>query len=373
MRQCKPPISTLRRINCAAVLQPNFVVCRSKSPVDEKRKNTISFNTGVNVDHIFSAYDVDTIYKIPAVLKKQGYDQKLLKELKEHEPKKENKSWYKFVKKIENNQDEVTIAITGKYFASGDFNLKDSYVCVIEAIKHAAWQIGIKPHIEWFDVEDMENSTDRRTMEKALKKCQGIIVPQGWGSRGVEGKLKVVEFARKNKIPYLGLCFGMQMAVIEYARNVLGYKDANSEECNPKSTHPMIHIMPNQKEYLKLKNYGGTIRLGAWPCKLAENTVLYNSYKKFSPHRLDKDHIVLERHRHRYEVNNEFKEELLKAGLIISGTSPDGQLVESIELPKSVHPYFIGTQFHPEYKSRPLDSHPAFVGLLEAALKLKNL
>jgi CTP synthase len=341
--------------------------------VDTKRKNTISFNTGVNVDHIFSAYDVDTIYKIPGILKKQGYDKELLKELKEPEPKKSNKTWYKFVKQIENNDKDVTIAITGKYFSSGDFNLKDSYVCVIEAIKHAAWRIGIKPHIKWFDVENMENVKERHKMEKELKECQGIIVPQGWGSRGVEGKLKVVEFARKNKIPYLGLCFGMQMAVIEYARNVLGYKDANSEECNPKTKHKMIHIMPNQKEYLASKNYGGTIRLGAWPCKLTKDTILFDIYRRYSPNRLDKNDIALERHRHRYEVNNDFKNELLKAGLIISGTSPDGELVESIELPRSIHPYFVGTQFHPEYKSKPLDSHPAFVGLLEAALKRKNL
>jgi len=353
-------------------LQPTFVICRSKDTVDKKRKDTISFNTGVKADHIFSAPDVSTIYEIPAVLKAQGYDKKLLTELGKSKPKKEDKSWFKFVKSIDGNKKEVTIAITGKYFTSGNFNLKDSYVCVIEAIKHAAWKMGIKANIEWFDVENMEQEKNRHQMEKSLKKCQGIIVPQGWGSRGVEGKLKVVEFARKKKIPYLGLCFGMQMAVIEYARNVLGYKDANSEEVNPKTKHLMIHIMPEQKELLKNKKYGGTIRLGAWPCKLDRNTVLYNSYKKYSPHRIDKENIVMERHRHRYEVNNLYNDQLVKAGLVLSGKSPDGHLVESIELPKTVHPFFVGTQFHPEYKSRPLDPHPAFIGLLNAALKRKN-
>jgi CTP synthase len=353
-------------------LQPTFVVCRSDKEVDEKRKKTIAINTGVKLENIFADPDVDTIYKIPGMLREQDYDAKLLEELKLSPSKTTDESWFNFVADIDKPKEEVTIAITGKYFTSGDFSLKDAYVCVIEAIKHAAWKTGIRPNIRWFDVEEMENEETRASMEEELAQCQGIIVPQGWGSRGVEGKLKVVEFARTKKIPYLGLCFGMQMAVIEYARNVLGLKDANSEEVDPKTKNPVIHIMPDQKEYLKSRNYGGTIRLGAWPCKLNEESNLFNLYKKYSPSKLDDENIVMERHRHRYEYNNEYRDKLTQAGLVICGTSPDDKLVEAVELPKHVHPFFLGTQFHPEYKSRPLDPHPTFIGLLDAALRQKG-
>ncbi|NMB69761.1 CTP synthase, partial [candidate division WWE3 bacterium] len=328
-------------------LQPTFVVCRSDKEVDEKRRNTIAVNTGVKLEHIFSDPDVDTIYKIPVVLKDQDYDLKLLKELKLKPLKKPDASWFEYISHIDNAKNSVNIGIAGKYYTSGDFSLQDAYVCVVEAIKHAAWKLGVNPNIQWFDVEDIENAEKFKEIEKKLTECHGIIVPQGWGSRGVEGKLKVVEFARTKRIPYLGLCFGMQMSVIEFARNVLGLTDANSEEVNSKTTNPVIHIMPDQKEYLKSKNYGGTIRLGAWPCKLSQESILYDLYKKFSPHRLTEGCIVQERHRHRYEYNNDYKEKLVNAGLVISGTSPDGKLVESVELKKQVHPYFVGTQFHP--------------------------
>ena len=349
-------------------LQPNFLVCRSGFPVDGKRRETISFNTGLKLENIVGAPDVDTIYKIPEVLEKQDFTKKLLAEMGLKSKKEADQSWFKLmnkVKKIESGTDpknEVKIAIAGKYFTSGKFNLEDSYVCVIEAIKHAAWAVGKKPVIKWLDVERMEDDTQRKAMEKELSDCCGIIVPQGWGSRGVEGKIKVVEFARKNKIPYLGLCFGMQMAVIEFARNVLGLKDANSEEANPKTQSPVIHIMDYQKELLKNKKYGGTIRLGAWPCKLNPQSQLYHFYNTGKT----TISVVDERHRHRYEFNNAFKKQFEDAGMIISGTSPDGVIVESIELPKKMHPFFVATQFHPEYKSRPLDPHPIFVAFLKA-------
>lgn len=341
-------------------LQPNFVFCRSKIAVDAKRKQAIASNTGVKIENILASPDVDTIYKIPGLLREQGLDTKLLAEM-DLEPKQQiDNAWFNFVENIGNAKKEITVAIAGKYFNSGAFSLEDSYVCVIEAIKHAAWSLGLKPIIKWFNVEEMEDPEKKVKMESELRNCCGIIVPQGWGSRGVEGKLKVVEFARKNKIPYLGLCFGMQMMVIEYARNVLGLKDANSEEANPKTTNPVIHIMPNQKEYLASKNYGGTIRLGAWPCKLKENSILAEAYQQ---------ELVMERHRHRYEFNNDYREALEKAGLIVSGTSPDGKLVEAVELSKSSHPFFVATQFHPEYKSRPLAPHPLFVAFLKACEK----
>jgi len=198
-------------------------------------------------------------------------------------------------------------------------------------------------------------------LNKVLKGYAGVVVPQGWGSRGVEGKIAAVRFAREKKIPYLGLCFGMQMAVIEFARNVCGMKGANSTEVDAKTKYPVIHIMPEQKKYLEEHKYGGTIRLGAWPCAMKPGSLLQKIYGESE---------VSERHRHRYEFNIEYKEKLEKCGLVVSGTSPDGKLVEAIELPKRMHPFFVATQFHPEYKSRPLDPHPIFVKFIEAASKI---
>jgi CTP synthase len=348
-------------------LQPNFVICRSKLPIDDKRKKSISFNTGIKEENIISAHDVDTIYKIPQVLREQGLDEKILKEMGLKKRNKDLKEWSAFVKAIGTHKKEVKIAIAGKYFTSGKFSLEDSYVCVIEAIKHAAWKLNIDPKIKWFDVEKFEDEKERAKLEKELADYDGIIVPQGWGSRGVEGKLKAIEWARVNKVPYLGLCFGMQMAVIEYARNVLGLKGANSEEADPETKYPIIHIMPNQKDYLAKKQYGGTIRLGAWPCKLKKGSILEEAYNKYGNDTI-KGGVVRERHRHRYEVNNKYKSKLEEKGLIFSGTSPDGELVEAVELSRNVHPFFVGTQFHPEYKSQSLTPHPLFMAFIKACL-----
>ena len=351
-------------------LQPNFVICRSQKEVDEKRRQTISFNTGVKAENIIAAPDVDTIYKTPIILKSQGMDTKLLNEMHlKHRIQKDLIEWTEKVSKINNLQDTVNIAITGKYFTSGSFSLEDSYVCVIEAIKHAGWAQNLKPVIKWFDVEKFENQKEREALEEKLKTFDGIIVPQGWGSRGVEGKVEVVKFARENKIPYLGLCFGMQMAVIEYARNVAKLKDANSTEVNPKTPNPVVHVMPDQEKYLKENQYGGTIRLGAWPCNILKGSVLEEAYKKFSPDDISNENAISERHRHRYEINNEYKSKLEKNGLVFCGTSLDEKLVEAIELPKKVHPFFVATQFHPEYKSRFLKPHPLFMALIEAFRK----
>lgn len=349
-------------------LQPDFIVARSSTPIDEKRTNTIAFNTGVKKDHIIAAPDVDTIYKIPLVFERQNLVQKLLKHMGlKYKGNGEIKKWKEMVKKAESAKKKVRIAIVGKYFNSGDFSLEDSYVCVIEAIKHAAWVQEIKPEIVWFNSEELENPEEEDRVKEQLRKFDGIIVPQGWGSRGVEGKIKTVQFSRENKIPYLGLCFGMQMAVIEYARHVLGLKEANSQEVNEKTPHPVIHIMPDQKDYLKAKNYGGTIRLGAWPCLLKKGSVLESAYKEYEGE--EENGVVQERHRHRYEVNDEYKSLLKKKGLVISGTSPDGKLAEAIELPRDIHPFFVGTQFHPEYKSRPLSPHPIFRAFIRAAFQ----
>ena len=346
-------------------LQPDFIICRSEVELDNKRKNTIAFNTGLKAEHIISAHDVDTIYSVPLLLEEQDLDDKLLTHMGLQRRSHDLKKWRNLVATAQKKSKVVKVAIAGKYFTSGQFSLEDSYVCVIEAIKHAAWQFGLTPSIKWFDVERFEHKGKRKKIEKELANFDGLIVPQGWGSRGVEGKLKAVEFARVNKIPYLGLCFGMQMAVIEFARNVVGLKNATSVEVSPRTRTPVIHIMPDQQKCLDQHNYGGTIRLGAWPCLLSKGSLLEHCYKEYSSDQIKAD-IVSERHRHRYEVNNAYISQLEKNGLIISGTSPDKSLVEAIELPKEIHPFFVGTQYHPEYKSRPLHPHPVFLGFIDA-------
>ena len=343
-------------------LQPDFVVCRGQKGIDDKRKQSLAFNTGVCPECIFNDADTDTIYRTPIVFADQGMEAMVLKTFGKKRREKDMQQWRQMVGNVGKVREEVRIAILGKYFTSGDFKLEDAYVCVIEAIKHAAWKQKLRPVIQWFDVQRWEDPKQRGLVEAELAKYDGIIVPQGWGSRGVEGKIMAVQYAREHKIPYLGLCFGMQMAVIEFARNVCGMKGANSAEVNPKTKYPVIHIMDEQKKYLEAHQYGGTIRLGAWPCKVKTGTRLYDAYKRTD---------IGERHRHRYEVNNAYRERLEKAGLVVSGVSPDGKLVEAIELPKSVHPFFVGTQFHPEYKSRPLVPHPLFLAFIAAAAKNK--
>ncbi len=343
-------------------VSPDFVICRSEDAVDEKRRGSISFNTGVPADHIISSPDVDTVYKVPLVLQAQNFEMLVQQDLGLSEPKKSDlSSWQAKIDKINALTDSVTIGIAGKYFVSGNFSLEDSYVCVIEAIKHACWSLNLKPNIKWFDVENLD--------KEEVAKCDGIIVPQGWGSRGVEGKIETVKLAREKQIPYLGLCFGMQMAAIEFGRDVLGFEKANSAEVDEKTKYPVIHVMPNQEELLKKHQYGGTIRLGAWPCLVQKGSLLEECYKKWGGSRLDENNIAMERHRHRYEFNNEYKVQYEKAGMVFSGTSPDGEIVETMELPKDKHPFFLGTQYHPEFKSRFESPHPIFVGFIEASRK----
>ena len=335
-------------------LMPDFIVCRSELAVDEKRKEKIALASGVPIENIIAAPDVESIYEVPLVLEKQKFAEKIIRKLNLKSDKKDLKDWIMLNKNIKNSKKEVRIGIIGKYQKTGDYVLTDSYVCVVESLKHAGWSLGLKPKLIWFDSEREDNDyTD----------INGMIVPQGWGKRGIEGKINAVKFARENNIPYLGLCFGMQMAVIEFARNVLNMKQANTEEVDPETKYPVIHIMKSQKLKIKMQNFGGTIRLGAYPCKLKTGSKLdkiYNS--QFTVHRS----LVFERHRHRYEFNNKFKKQFEKAGMIISGTSPDGKLAEAIELKD--HKFFVGTQFHPEYKSRPLTPHPIFVEFLRSTL-----
>ena len=374
----KPAQTSVHILNGMGI-QPDIMVARSERPFDQRRLERLALFCNLNPEYIFSSPDLDSIYKVPLCLikPKQGLDEVALSLLGLKSKKiRVMESWEKLVETIDAKKEKVfKIAIVGKYFATGDYKLADSYVSVIEALKHASWKLGVGLELSWVDCEALEQK------KTSLEGFDGVIVPQGWGKRGVEGKIMAVKFCRENKIPYLGLCFGMQMAVIEFARDVLNLSKANTAEAESNCDCPVIHIMPNQQEYLAKKQYGGTIRLGAWPCLIKKGTKLEAAYKKYGDgekapwyqSRLGnkklgntKGLIVYERHRHRYEFNNEFKNKLEKAGLIISGTSPDGQLVEAVEL--ADHPFFLGTQFHPEYISRPLTPHPIFCAFLNSII-----
>jgi len=362
-------VSVLRE----AGIMPDILITRSETGIDEPRLKKLEEHCFLDNNSIFDDPDCSSIYKVPLVLESQGLMDRIRKHFKIKGHKTDLKQWMTLLTKMEKATKTVTVALVGKYVKSGKGNHKDVYVSVIDALKQAAIANGVKIEIEPIDSSNF-NPND-------LKKYDGIIAPQGWGSRGVEGIIEAIKIARENKIPYLGLCFGMQMAVIEFARNVLKLKGANSFEVDEKTKYPVVHIMPDQLEYLKKKQYGGTIRLGSWPCKLTPGTKLAEAYKKYGDDKeapwhtednfktVDKTNIIFERHRHRYEVNSEYREQLEKAGMIISGTSPDGQLVEAVELKD--HPFFVGTQFHPEYISRPLSPHPVFLAFLEALKKKK--
>lgn len=363
------PVQTSVRLLGQTGIQPDFLIGRAKKTMDQNRINRIALFCNIDKNDVFSCPYVPSQYQVPQVLKDQGFDKKVVKKLN---LKTKNTSiftsWKKMLKKRSQAQKKLKIAMAGKYHTVGDYVLPDAYVCVIQALKHAGWQHQLKPEIVWIDTEKIESNP--KLLSK-LGQVSGVIIPQGWGSRGTEGKLMAAKYVRENKIPFLGLCFGMQMAVIEWARNVLNLKNANSQEINPKTKHPVVHIMPKQAEYLKKHQYGGTIRLGAWPCLIKKGSYLQKIYQKNNStgSLIKKKHplTVSERHRHRYEFNQKYRPKFKKSGLIISGTSPDNQLVEAIELPKSKHPFYVGVQYHPEYKSRPLSPHPLFVEFIKVA------
>jgi len=329
-------------------ITPDILVTRSEIGLDKPRRETLAKRCFLDDDAIFDDADCGSIYEVPLVLEKQGILKKVYKVFKVKSRKVDLAKWRKLIKK---NEKTVNIALVGKYVNHGQGKHADVYVSVMEALRHG----GIANNVN-VKIDSIESS---EVNEEMIKKYDGMVVPQGWGSRGTEGIIEAVRIARVNKIPYLGLCFGMQMAVIEFARDVLILKNANSQEADGKTKYPVVHVMPDQKKYLEAHQYGGTIRLGAWPCKIREDSILGKVYG---------EKLVQERHRHRYEVNNIYREQFEKAGMVISGTSPDGKLVEAIELPKTLHPFFVGTQFHPEYKSRPLSPHPVFVAFVKACI-----
>ena len=351
----KPTQYAARTLNSAGI-QADFIICRSEVPIDEARREKISMFCNIEKDCVISAPDIDSIYDVPVNFDKENLAQKILSKFGMRVRKKDLKDWKKLANKIKNLDKTVKIGIVGKYFNTGDFVLADSYISVIEAIKHAAWANNKKPIIEWINSEEYEKNPSKL---KELKRFNGVIVPGGFGGRGIEGKIKAIEYLRKNKIPFLGLCYGMQIACIEYARNVCKLKNANTSEINKSTPHPVIDIMPEQKKNLKEKNYGATMRLGAYPAKLKNRTIARGAYKSSE---------ISERHRHRWEVNPDYVEILQGKGLIFSGTSPDGRLMEIVELPKNKHPFFVASQFHPEFKSRPLKPHPLFKEFIKAGI-----
>ncbi len=349
------PTQNANRILNEAGIQPDIIVGRSSHPIDETRKEKISTFCNIEPDDVISAPDLESIYEIPLLLDKEKTGEKILKKLELKKKKKDLSEWKNFITQMKNLKKKVRIAIVGKYFETGDFVLTDSYLSVIEAIKHASWNLNHKEEIVWLSAEKYEK--DEKAV-KELKQYDGIIIPGGFGTRGVEGKINVIKYCRKNNIPFLGLCLGMQLAVIEFARNVCKIKDASSSEFEKNCTHPIIDVMPDQKSILKRKSYGGTMRLGSYKCNIKPKTTSFKAYKRKE---------IDERHRHRFEVNNEYREDLEKKGLIISGVNPDHNLIEIVEIKK--HPFFVGVQFHPEYKSRPLSPHPLFSEFIKKSIQ----
>ena len=356
----KPTQNAVRQLNAYGV-QPDILIARAGTPLDDKRKEKLSIQVNIPASQIVSAPDVDSIYDVPINFERDHLSEILMEVLGIKSKKVSDMTeWKKFAAHAHNGHSKVKIGIVGKYFSTGDFVLSDAYLSVIEAIKFSAYHTGVKPEISWLSAKEYEQNPSKL---KELSKYDGIIVPGGFGESGVEGKIKAIEFARTHKIPYFGLCYGMQLAVIEYARNVLGYKDANTREINPKAKYLVIDVMEDQKEKIAKKNLGGTMRLGEYPARLTKGSLAEKSYGK---------NLISERHRHRYEVNNAYREELTKAGLVFSGTSPDGNLAEIAELPTKIHPFFIGTQFHPEFLARPLSPHPLFTAFVKACISKRK-
>ena len=352
----RPTQHAIRTLNSYGV-QPDVVIARSHIPLDKKRKEKIAIASNVAMDNIISAPDIDSIYEVPINFEKDGLSTIILKHFGLRPKQVDLVEWRKVVDKIKNPNGELQIAMVGKYFKTGDFVLSDVYLSVIESLKFAGASLGKRVNLTWIDSALYEENESKL---KELLFYDGVVVPGGFGKRGVEGIIAAIRFARENSIPYFGLCYGMQLATVEYARHKAGLSLANTTEIDPKTEHPVIDILPDQVEKLKEKNMGGTMRLGGYVAKLKEGSIAATAYGKKE---------VRERHRHRYEVNPEYIKKLTEAGLVFSGTSPDGRLMEIAELPKKIHPFFLGTQFHPEFKSDPLNPHPLFVEFLKAATK----
>ena len=344
----KPTQHSVKELRSIGI-QPDIIVCRTVKELSENMKKKIALFCDVEPDAVINNLTADSIYDVPLLMEQEGLDHIALKKLGLADRPVDLSDWKDMVARIHNAKGVTRIALVGKYV-----KLHDAYLSVVEALSHAGYAYGTKIDIRWVNSEEIEEN--KPDLSEVFKDIDGIIVPGGFGYRGIEGKIEAIRYARENKIPYLGLCLGMQCAVIEFARNVCGMKKANSSEFIPDTRYPVIDLMSDQED---VTEKGGTMRLGIYPCKLKDGTRARTLY--------DNKEIIYERHRHRYEVSNELRPILEKAGLVISGTSPDGRLVEIIELKD--HPYFAATQAHPEFKSRPNRPHPLFLGFIEAALK----
>jgi CTP synthase len=337
-------------------IQPDFVITRSEDPLDDVRRGKIAMFCNVQEEDVISDSNIDNVYAVPLLFEEQDLCKKILYKLGLRRDRNDLKTWKSYIAKIRRLDKKVKIGVVGKYFDIGSFKLSDSYISVIEAVKHAAWNNNLSPDLQWIDSKVFEKKPEKLS---SLKSLDGIIVPGGFGLSGIEGKISTIKYAREYNIPYLGLCLGMQLAVVEFARNVCNLTDANTTEVD-KTGQPVIDFIPSQVKIIRDSRYGATMRLGAYPALLKKDSIVQRLYGK---------NKVFERHRHRYEVNPEFVELLEGKGIVFSGRSPDGILMEFMELPG--HPYFVATQAHPEFKSRPMKPSPLFDGLIKAAKKRK--
>jgi len=338
-------------------IQPDFIVTRTEKPLDHIRREKISLFCNVHEDDVISDSDIDNVYAVPLLFEEQFLCKKILRKLRLRKDNNELKIWKDYISNIRNLDDNITIGIVGKYFDIGSSQLSDSYISVIEAVKHASWNNNLNPNIKWIDSKIFEKNPEKISN---LNSLDGIIVPGGFGLSGIEGKIKTIQYARENNIPYLGLCLGMQLAVVEYSRNICNLTNAHSSEVDKKTPYPVIDYIPEQVKILRDSRYGASMRLGAYPAILKKYSIIQKLYNK---------NKIFERHRHRYEVNPKYVGILEKNGLVFSGRSPDRVLMEFMELPS--HPYFVGTQAHPEFKSRPMKPSPLFNGLVYAIKKKK--
>ncbi|WP_427337858.1 CTP synthase [Caloranaerobacter sp. DY30410] len=340
----KPTQHSVKELRSIGI-QPDVIVCRTERPLSQEIKQKIGLFCNLDHNNVVQNLDAETLYEVPLMLEKEGLPQMIIKHLGLKCGEPDLTEWEKIVDRLKNPKGKVKIALVGKYV-----ELKDAYISVAEALRHAGIANEVEIDINWIHSEQI----DENNCDELLKDTDGILVPGGFGDRGIEGKICAIKYARENKIPFLGICLGMQMAVVEFARNVVGLKGAHSSELDPNTKFPVIDIMPEQQD---IEEMGGTMRLGLYPCKLVDGTKAKEAYK---------EELIYERHRHRYEFNNEFRNKLVEKGLVISGISPDERLVEIIELKD--HPWFVASQFHPEFKSRPTRSHPLFREFIKAAI-----
>ena len=346
----KPTQHSVKELRSIGI-SPDIIVCRSEKPISKEMREKMAMFCDVDPDAVIQNLTARSIYEVPMLMEEQGLDTIVLRKLEMEDKPKDMQGWHDMVARILKKYDKkVTIAVVGKYVA-----LQDAYISITESLRHAAVANEAELDIHWVNAEEIE--ADDTDMDKVMAGVDGILVPGGFGNRGIEGKIKAIQYAREHKIPFFGICLGMQCAVIEFARHVCGMADANSSEFNPNSAHPVIDLMPEQ---IDVEDLGGTMRLGLYPCKVYPDTLTSKAYNA---------ELIYERHRHRYEFNNAFREEIVGKGLVLGGTLPNGRLVEIVELPESEHPWFLGAQFHPEFKSRPTNPHPLFRDFVGAAVK----